>query len=235
MRNSVYRPVVSLIIPFQPTRFLETPFQAFRFVSLIPLERLESLGGKRVERWHSFHTFLSRGAGDVEDHCALLCSLFLGFGLDAYVAVGTAVEESHCWVITRVGKSGSPIKTTTFWETITGQRMESDDPRVAKFYKTISCVFTEGKYYANIQADDRVPNTLYDFENELHWKSMNPDAMKNITIWNFPVQLTPPTLNLNDCAEKIERELKDKINDYRMSIFTMFLLVFRRNACINTI
>ena len=44
-------------------------------------------------------------AGDVADHATLLCSLLLGFNLDAYVVVGTAIDAAgqemyYCWVIT---------------------------------------------------------------------------------------------------------------------------------------
>ena len=154
--NSAYRPACSLLFPFQPDRLIESPFHAFRFVSLIPFERIETLGGKKLEIWHTFHSFLARGCGDSEDHSLLLCSLLLGFGLDAYVAVGTAGDEPHVWVLTRVQRLGSPLKTTVFWETVTGQRLDADDPRVSKFYKTINCVFSHNKFYANIQVDDRV-------------------------------------------------------------------------------
>eukprot|EP01022_Parablepharisma_sp_SALTPOND_P025469 TRINITY_DN594_c0_g1_i1.p1 TRINITY_DN594_c0_g1~~TRINITY_DN594_c0_g1_i1.p1 ORF type:complete len:663 (-),score=32.86 TRINITY_DN594_c0_g1_i1:2653-4641(-) len=212
-----YRPVNSLLLPLQSSRLLESPFHAFRFVSLIPFDRAETLGGKRIERWHTFHSFLAKGSGDVEDHCTLFCSLLLGFGLDAYIAVGTAGDESHVWVLTRVQKLGSPLKTITFWETMTGQRLDLDDPRVSKFYKSISCVFSAGKFYANIQADDRVANVYYDFENDMHWKAMTSESMQLISTWNFPVPLLPPKVNSLTLAEKVETFVKEKLVDYRMS------------------
>lgn len=43
-----------------------------------------------MQVFHRHHTFLARGAGDVEDHALLLCSLLLGVGLDAYVVAGTS-------------------------------------------------------------------------------------------------------------------------------------------------
>lgn len=56
--------------------------------------------------------------GDCEDHATLLCSLLLGFGLDAYVCVGTKAKGTpHCWVLTR-GTDG----TITFWESLTAHR-----------------------------------------------------------------------------------------------------------------
>lgn len=56
--------------------------------------------------------------GDCEDHATLLCSLLLGFGLDAYVCVGTKAKGTpHTWVLTR-GTDGS----ITFWESLTAHR-----------------------------------------------------------------------------------------------------------------
>ena len=55
---------------------------------------------------------------DVEDHAVLLCSLLLGFGLDAYVCIGTKVKGlTHCWVLT-IASDGSIL----FWESLTAQR-----------------------------------------------------------------------------------------------------------------
>lgn len=55
---------------------------------------------------------------DCEDHAVLLCSLLLGFGLDAYVCIGTKARGmAHAWVMT--------IDTTgmvTFWESLTGHQ-----------------------------------------------------------------------------------------------------------------
>ena len=56
----------------------------------------------------------------MEDHCCLLCSLLLGYGLDAYVCMGTKTNgHAHCWVVT-IGNEGG----VTFWESLTGQRRE---------------------------------------------------------------------------------------------------------------
>ena len=99
--NSIYKPVCCLVAPMIADRLLESPLHAARFVSLIPFERQEAPGAEKVEVWHSMQSFLSRGCGDSEDHAVLLCNLFLGFGLDAYVVVGTNSEGSHAWVMTR--------------------------------------------------------------------------------------------------------------------------------------
>ena len=48
----------------------------------------------------------------------MLCSLLLGFGLDAYVCVGTKTKgAAHAWVMTV-----SPDQQIMFWESLTGHR-----------------------------------------------------------------------------------------------------------------
>lgn len=55
---------------------------------------------------------------DCEDHAVLLCSLLLGFGLNAYVCVGTKAKgAAHTWVMTI-----SPEGEVTFWESLTAHR-----------------------------------------------------------------------------------------------------------------
>lgn len=106
----------------------------------------------------------------------LLCCLLLGFGLEAYVCVGTNSEGSHAWVLTRapaVGPDGSKRKIY-FWESLTGNKLGQDDPRVHRFYRTIDSVFNHKAFYANVQADNRVINTNWHFEDEFMWKSMSP-------------------------------------------------------------
>lgn len=125
------RPVCTTVAPHQVGRLLETPRQAARFVSLLPFRRLPSLGGQdgsaRVEQWSALHTFLTAGHGDVEDHARLLCGLLLGFGLEAFVCIGTkgisAVDSdrvtsvAHAWVLT-YGSNGKVV----FWESLTAER-----------------------------------------------------------------------------------------------------------------
>lgn len=55
---------------------------------------------------------------DCEDHAILLCNLLLGFGLDAYVTIGTKSNGvAHSWVTTI-----SPSGEVVFWESLTAQR-----------------------------------------------------------------------------------------------------------------
>ena len=102
----------------------------------------------------------------------LLCNLLLGFGMESYVCIGTNSEGTHAWVLTRCLVEASGKKKVHFWESLTGQKMEADDPRVHRFYRTVDCVFNHKCFFANVQADNRVINTNWAFEDEFMWKAM---------------------------------------------------------------
>ncbi len=62
----------------------------------------------------------------MEDHAVLLCSLMIGFGLEAFVCIGTKlaptsksppVAVAHAWVAT-VGVDND----MTFWDPLTGEK-----------------------------------------------------------------------------------------------------------------
>ena len=60
---------------------------------------------------------------DCEDHSLLLCSLLLGFGLNAFVCVGCKKGGvAHTWVMTV-----APDGFVTFWESLTGERLLSQE------------------------------------------------------------------------------------------------------------
>ena len=128
--TSVFRPVLAYVRPLTNLKGIESPYHAARFVGLIPYKRSETPGGERRETWHSFNTFLGLGYGDCEDHAALLCSMLLGFGLDAYVVIGYSTDGPHVWVLTRMIQrtpTGSEIRKYTFWESLTGQKYDQSE------------------------------------------------------------------------------------------------------------
>ncbi|XP_019523770.1 PREDICTED: centrosomal protein of 76 kDa [Hipposideros armiger] len=115
--NGINRPVCSYVKPLRAGRLLDTPRQAARFVNVLGYERAPVIGGGgKQEQWCTLLAFLCRNKGDCEDHANLLCSLLLGYGLEAFVCVGTKAKGvPHAWVMT-CGTDG----TITFWESLTG-------------------------------------------------------------------------------------------------------------------
>jgi centrosomal protein CEP76 len=204
-------------------RAINTPYEASRFVSLIPYERKENPGGEKIEIWQSAHTFLTIKKGDVEDHSTLLCNLLLGFGLDAYIALGSSLNGPHVWVLTR-SKLENKNYAVTFWESLNGQRVNVDDPKVFRFYKKIHCVFNESRFYANIQIDDTVFNTNYLFEDEFLWKAIPSDKLNSLAKYSFtPILEIAESVRPSEIENKIEREIKNRIVKFRKSKLFFYL------------
>ncbi|KAG7259875.1 hypothetical protein CRUP_025073 [Coryphaenoides rupestris] len=230
--NGVNRPVCSYVRVLRAGRLLETPRQAARFVSLLEDQRAPLVGGgAKQEQWCSLLAFLCRGKGDCEDHATLLCSLLLGFGLDAYVCVGTRTRGGpHAWVLTR-GTDGS----ITFWESLTGHRylhqaVDPDapplapQPRPSSPYRTIGCVFNHRSFLANCQPSDSVPLCVFDFQNPSRWKAMSEEALRSVcapgsTTSLAPVPpLCPPSLEPATASNQLELEMRCLVSEHRKSL-----------------
>jgi centrosomal protein CEP76 len=224
------RAVCSYVDPVRCGRLIDSPRHAARFVSLLPFERQAGVGGRRIDSWQSWHAFLSRGRGDVEDHATLLCSLLLGFGLNTYVCIGQAYDDAaedhdardkvtreHAWVVT-VASSGD----VTFIESLTGQRYEVPKGTRAPAdlpYASVSCAFNNSSFYANKNSDDSVSETVWDFSNMRFWKGMDREA---IAIAPRAVSacatLMPSTLGV-DVAEALEQEMMALIKQKREDLY----------------
>ncbi|CAM9246176.1 unnamed protein product, partial [Ectocarpus sp. 6 AP-2014] len=157
-----HRCVCSFLEPYRQGRMLPTPRHAARFVSLLPFRPRSTVGEQppaTQRAWNSPHAFLAAGTGDASDHALLLCSLLLGFGLDALVCCGLvhpsdddngdgdASGAEPGGVGVRGGDSdgnrgeetghmwvctfsGSRAdKKAVFWESLTGQRFAMNAPR----------------------------------------------------------------------------------------------------------
>lgn len=114
----------------------------YRFVSLLPFRPRASVGEQRALTWNSPHAFLAAGTGGVSDHALLLCSLLLGFGLDAFVCCGLAHPDasssssSEAQAVER-GLSGHRGEGSTGREEETGH-MVREQSIIADQSKTIS-------------------------------------------------------------------------------------------------
>ncbi|CAE1331351.1 CEP76 [Acanthosepion pharaonis] len=182
--NGERRPVCSFVRPIRTNRLLNTPREAARFVGLIHVGKSESVGqGMVQEKWTSMHAFLCCNKGESMDHAVLLCSLLLGFGLDAYVCVGTKSKgDFHVWVIT-ISCSG----VFTFWESQTGDTYLHKPVHIGDLshskhphpypYRTVGCVFNHKSFYANIQPSDTVEVCDFVLNERTKWKPMSPDAL----------------------------------------------------------
>eukprot|EP00762_Andalucia_godoyi_P003172 ANDGO_00990.mRNA.1 Centrosomal protein of 76 kDa OS=Danio rerio GN=cep76 PE=2 SV=1 len=210
------RPVCAYVRPLITDRLLETPRQSSRFVSLIPMQKETQLGAGQAEIWFSQHAFLSRSRGDTANHALLLCSLLLGFGLDAWVCSGTTSTHKggHLWVLTR------SISEISFWEPSSGAKitLSSGDTRPFSVYLTIDSVFNDTQLFANLSQDNSVRHAVFSFESAgERWMKFAPPAGL------LPIQphrslvcpLMPPTINVVPSEEMIEAEMRRLIVQFR--------------------
>ena len=108
--------------PQQPPSDMQTPMQVARMVRCITWAVDTEIFKKDSRRdvWQSPTFFLEMRKGDAEDHALLMCNLFLGLGLDAYVCIGRLNDQSDgdkrwVWCMTR-----DPNGDIGMWETSMG-------------------------------------------------------------------------------------------------------------------
>uniref|UniRef100_A0A0N7ZBD6 Uncharacterized protein n=1 Tax=Scylla olivacea TaxID=85551 RepID=A0A0N7ZBD6_SCYOL len=127
---------------------LKSPEEAARWVSVLPTILDHQLPAGATKPWYTLGTAVMAGSLNIEGKCSLLCSLLLGFGLDAWICIGTKQSgQPHVWIMTR-----GPYAAITFWEAITGSRyLHRVGQRAAHGYATIGSVFNNKTFYANCQ------------------------------------------------------------------------------------
>ncbi|XP_019380609.1 PREDICTED: centrosomal protein of 76 kDa isoform X3 [Gavialis gangeticus] len=231
--NGINRPVCSYIRPLRAGRLLDTPRQAARFVSVLGYERAPVVGGGsgKQEQWCTLLAFLCRNKGDCEDHANLLCSLLLGYGLEAFVCVGTKAKAvPHTWVMT-CGTDG----IITFWESLTGHRyihspIHPDDPPLVEQpkpmypYRTIGCIFNNQVFLANCQPSDAVEVCAFDLRDESKWKPMSEEAIKSVCAPGATTSLPPfpplcaSTIDAAVASNEIELQLRILVSEYRKDL-----------------
>ncbi|XP_072684750.1 centrosomal protein of 76 kDa isoform X8 [Canis lupus baileyi] len=230
--NGINRPVCSYIKPLRAGRLLDTPRQAARFVNVLGYERAPVIGGGgKQEQWCTLLAFLCRNKGDCEDHANLLCSLLLGYGLEAFVCVGTKAKGvPHAWVMT-CGTDG----TITFWESLTGHRYihkpanpdespVAEQPKPLYPYRTIGCVFNHQMFLGNCQPSDSVEICVFDLNDESKWKPMSEEAIRSVCAPGATTSLPPfpplcaSTIDASVTSNEIEMQLRLLVSEHRKDL-----------------
>jgi hypothetical protein len=246
-----HRFVSSFISPLSPPRELVNARFAARFVSLIPFKRDIGLTGGRNETWRTAHAFLSRLQGDAEDHAILLCGLLLGWGLNAWVALGTIDSSTgssnrnetraHCWVITLDASEDRAHPRVTCWETLTGLQYElptmHSTPGEASgrhHFAELHVLFRHDRYALNIQNTAHLPRAdsgrghrgvSFDLSDPNAWLPLPCQDIGGLRHPGASVVLTmgvPKDISAMEVA--LEECLKDRLADWRLenSLATIF-------------
>ncbi|CCW68626.1 unnamed protein product [Phytomonas sp. Hart1] len=202
-------PLTHFVTPIQSVYGLTSPFNALRFVSLLKVigEGEESSffpkGSNDSETWLSTFIFLSQKQGHPCNHASLLCSLLLGFGIDAYCAIGSGPKnETSTFVLSR-SKTSDGVFNVTVWQPVTGERgsVYGNHP-----FLTVDCVFNHRCFFGNCQLTNSIPNIFFDFDNEEYWKPINPLKLRLVP--KFP---SPPILYMPIVCHELEKSLEKKL------------------------
>ncbi|XP_013777512.1 centrosomal protein of 76 kDa-like isoform X2 [Limulus polyphemus] len=221
--NAVALPVVCYVKPLRVGRLIESPQEALWFVSLFHQQKCPVVGKVGItsqEQWNNLFAFLVVQGGGSEDHAVFLCSLLLGFGLNAYVCIGTVGKEvPYAWVIT-FGRTDN----ITFWDVASATRYkhcsaQKDCSKTMKPkhpFKTVGCIFNHQSFFANCQPTDSIERCCFDLNDPSKWKSMSTDAIALIstTIPSWPTMLAS-TIDVSKASLDLEEQLKVLITEHR--------------------
>eukprot|EP00796_Vickermania_ingenoplastis_P004713 gene4713-3405_t len=191
-------PVTHFISPLQGEG-LNSPLDAARFVSLIQNVKqpndVQVIQGSTATEWLSPLVFLSQRQGHPSNHANLLCSLLLGFGLDAYCCMGTGYTgDLVMFVISRIGKHPPEV---VVWDPLLGERHLS--------------------FYANCQQSSKLETTVFDFDNEELWKPLNPLKLRLVP--KFPnAPLLFERMDPHDIERGLELRLRAAVTSHRDSL-----------------
>ena len=213
------RPVTAFVQPLQATRLIETPAQAAHFVSLLAhcRDRASAAGPSVADVWRTAHSTLATRSGETEEHALLLCSLLLGFGLDAYVCIGTDGRGPHVWVLTRSGAA------YTFWESLSGQTYELSSAHGGGGgghpYLSLACIFSHETYYANTQPSCALDHAFsLDLTDTAAWKAMEPAILRTVTPMPQSPLAPSPLTDHASLALSSEAALRTLVDQHRASL-----------------
>ena len=192
--------------PLKCGRAIKTPKQAAYWVSLLQEDSMAQMLGDVSTRWSSFQTIASQGSAKAEEKALLLCSLLLGFGLDAYVCYGYDKQNRvHSWVMTLM-KSES---TAMFWEPLNASCYSIYDCP----YSNIGCIFNNHAIYLNSQPDHSIESTAFDLERSELWMSVHYGKSANFVLHPFP--LAKPSVTSEEEEEILQESIKAGIESFR--------------------
>ncbi|CAH8828523.1 unnamed protein product [Trichobilharzia szidati] len=222
--------VCNYINPLSVSYVLETPYVAARFISTIPYEPFHGVGSGIKERWCSGLAFVSSNRGDVPDHANLLCCLLLGYGLEAYVALGTSqfsvnphVTHSplhpYAWVVV----CSDNYHKITFWDAITGRRYVHtagccEQVTYPSPFITIGCLYNHAAFYANIQPTDKVIDCLFNLKDSSQWRPMSSEVIQTVHKHSslYLRKLNPPVQNVSEITLQCRENLRRLADRWRM-------------------
>uniref|UniRef100_A0A0V0J883 Centrosomal protein of n=2 Tax=Schistocephalus solidus TaxID=70667 RepID=A0A0V0J883_SCHSO len=198
--------VTRFIHPLSDERCLGTVGRAVRFVACIPCSPWSTVGAAHQDIWCTGLSLISRNRGSVADHANLLCSILLGFGLAAYVAIGIRAEGScshansgppqdadkppyYAWVIVFDDFRKEEV---VIFDAVSGGRLwhisgvpwdwgnskstSASDSPIGPS-DSIDCIYNHREFYANIQPTTSISSISLNLRDSKSWRPFAAEAM----------------------------------------------------------
>lgn len=244
-------PACTLVQPLY-SRYLRTPRECARFVQLLPIvstryDTIKSQIPINSVIWSRAHTTFARSACCPEDKATLLCSLFRGFQIPAFVCIGTRRGAD--------GDNPSEAKLSAFVAVINGgivqlwdtsseaidimHEMQYSKEGVYKMvtedlgefaFVTIDCLFNELEFYANLQTNNslvynrqkgEVLGTSLDISIASFWKRFHGPVIDGV--YTALAEIPCPIIGFDAataiaCSEFLSNKLWDLIASRRSDL-----------------
>lgn len=222
--NCLYLPVCCFVVPLESGRCLDGPGQALRWVSLMGAESAIPEATSVEARWQSFPCLWAQGRAQLEERALLLCSLLLGFSLDAWCCLGRGARgEAYAWVIVRDRGDASTPAEVTCWDP-KGIKFSADEPQYLSSYSSVDTVFNHCRMM--ICRADNAARTSYDFSDSRVWLAAPLDnealelmrlhsCTRNPPFADFRPQVWKKTWQSEVVEEAVEQRLSAALRAYR--------------------
>lgn len=215
--SCVFLPVSNFLVPLHAGRHLDGPNHALRFVSLISQEQMTAKEASSAEpRWHSFPAMWAKGRATGEERALLLCSLLLGYSLDAWCCLGTDDKGlALAWVLVRDKGDASSPSQVTFWDLRTASRVRGDSKALRSF-GSVDTVFNHRRVLVCHQ--EELAHVSYDFSDPRSWLAAPVDEEVLDILRLYPCRRCPGFADLAlRCwapswkAETLEEAIEDRL------------------------
>ena len=226
--SCLFLPVTSFVAPLHAGRHLDGPGHALRFVSLMALEQVTGEASSAEPRWHSFLAMWAKGRCTAEERALLLCSLLLGYSLDAWCCLGTDDKgQAHAWVVVRDRGDASYPSQVTFWDPQTGSRLRADDPAFLKSLCSMDTIFNHRRIL--VCHNEEPSQVSFDFSDHRSWLWAPVDEEMLDVLRLYPCRKCPgfadlllhrwsPSWNVETLEEAIEDHLLAAIRTHREAL-----------------
>eukprot|EP00930_Biecheleria_cincta_P041598 TRINITY_DN28536_c0_g1_i2.p1 TRINITY_DN28536_c0_g1~~TRINITY_DN28536_c0_g1_i2.p1 ORF type:complete len:666 (+),score=98.49 TRINITY_DN28536_c0_g1_i2:81-2000(+) len=224
--SCLFLPIASFVVPLEAGRALDGPGHALRWVSLLPVEPAAAKEASAVEpRWHTFPALWARGRASPEERALLLCSLLLGYSLDAWCCLGAdAHGRSHAWVMVRdKGDSSLPAEVCC-WDPQQTSRFTADDARYLASYSSVDTVFNNRQIL--ICHAGALARTSFDFSDPRSWvrAPLDDEALDVLRLYpstacprfaDLAVKRWPLSWELEQLEEAVEQRIAGAVRSHR--------------------